>query len=233
MHRQSCRLRRHMLLRWSGCWRLHASAGQASLRAAASQHTLSPPLLRQRSMQTQRYIVQWLAVALPVHSNRIFHGSSLRRNAWTACHSLLIRTFVILKLQDLRASHAALAAADLEADFANSVPAWSPLLDAMAAATASSTPAVQSRVTALQQQQQQQLMPSADDAGTSSVVLQGVDAVVEQVLLWGQTVAAAQSAWAAPPAEGVHCAAPHAYAHGCTSKGVIAILFSPCLRMFV
>lgn len=96
-------------------------------------------------------------------------------------------------MQELRESHAALSAWDAEAGFADAVPAWAPLLDALAAAGSTGGAAQQADAAALQQRQ------SGDAAGSGGggELLQGADAAVEQVLLWGQTVAAAQSAWAA------------------------------------
>lgn len=102
-------------------------------------------------------------------------------------------------MQELQASHAALAAADAEGNFADTMPAWSPLLAALAAAVSAGSAAQKAEAAALLQRQSGD---AASGGGAGTEILQGVDAAVEQVLLWGQTVAAAQSAWSAPPPDG-------------------------------
>ena len=102
--------------------------------------------------------------------------------------------------QGLSEACAALLAADAEAGFADSVPAWAPLVDALSAAVAANQAAQQAATSAKQQLASFSGVGGADCAQ----LLRGADAAVEQVLLWGQTAAAAQAAWAAPTPDGAH-----------------------------
>lgn len=88
----------------------------------------------------------------------------------------------------------------MEAGFADSVPAWAPLVDALSGAVAIDEAAQRAATNAKQQP------ASLSDAGGADCaeLLRGADAAVEQVLLWGQTAAAAQAAWAAPTPDGAH-----------------------------
>lgn len=101
--------------------------------------------------------------------------------------------------QELAATHQALLSSDAEQGFADAIPGWSALLDALAAAVDGGGGG--SAAARAAPPRGRQLATDAD-AQAGSSLLQGVEAAVEQVLLWGQTVAAAQAAWAAPSAEG-------------------------------
>jgi hypothetical protein len=107
-------------------------------------------------------------------------------------------------LQDMAEAHAALRAADHAAGFADSVPAWTPLLEALSAATSAGSAAQQAAAAAMQQRRSD----SASSGNCGAELLRGADAAVEQVLLWGQTAAAAHAAWAAPLTDGMHVMAP-------------------------
>jgi hypothetical protein len=107
--------------------------------------------------------------------------------------------------QGLSEACAALQAADEEAGFADSMPAWTPLVDALSAAVAADGAAQQ----AVRAAQQQPASSSGAGGADCAELLHGADAAIKQVLLWGQTAAAAQAAWAAPTPDGEHLSIFH------------------------
>jgi hypothetical protein len=184
-----------MLLRLAGRWTRRGHAGQRTFRGQACRSTSSrlvPPLHWE---QTRRCVTTHLLATL--------EAGDLSFVAATCKDPSAGNSKAMWKLQPeqgLSEARAALQAADEEAGFADSMPAWTPLIDALSAAVAADGAAQQ----AVRAAQQQPASSSGAGGADCAELLLGADAAVEQVLLWGQTAAAAQAAWAAPTADGEH-----------------------------
>ena len=101
-------------------------------------------------------------------------------------------------LQEFRNALAALLAADAEQGFADLAPGWAALVEALTAAVAAAGSGGGADVRI----QQQDAEAGSCVAEAGSGLLAGVQAAVEAVLLWGQTIAAATTAWQAPSKDG-------------------------------